>query len=64
MSRTAADITREVYSIIRHVEPGSCVELSADDRAAIAISRAAAARGEFVSDEEIKALWNRLYMKG
>jgi hypothetical protein len=33
------------------------VVLSADERAAIAISKAAAARGEFATDEQIRAIW-------
>jgi hypothetical protein len=34
--------------------PGS---LSPEERAAIAASKAAAARGEFASDEEVRAVW-------
>jgi hypothetical protein len=33
------------------------VALSADERAAIAASKAAAARGEFAGDEQIRATW-------
>ena len=33
------------------------VELSAEERAAIAASKAAAARGEFATDEEVRAVW-------
>jgi predicted transcriptional regulator len=33
------------------------VPLSADERAAIAASKAAAARGEFATDEEVRAVW-------
>jgi hypothetical protein len=33
------------------------VVLSADERAAIATSKAAAARGEFASDEQVRAAW-------
>jgi len=33
------------------------VELTADEQAAIAVSKAAAARGEFATDEEIRAVW-------
>ena len=33
------------------------VTLTPDERAAIAASKAAAARGEFASDEEVRAVW-------
>jgi hypothetical protein len=33
------------------------VLLSADERAAIATSKAAAARGEFATDEQVRAIW-------
>lgn len=33
------------------------VPLSADERTAIAASKAAAARGDFASDEDVRALW-------
>ena len=33
------------------------VTLSADEQAAIAASRAAAARGEFATDTEVQAVW-------
>ena len=33
------------------------VALSADEREAIAASKAAAARGEFASDEQVRATW-------
>ena len=33
------------------------VALSNDERAAVAASKAAAARGEFASDEQVRAVW-------
>jgi hypothetical protein len=33
------------------------VALSPDERAAVATSKAAAARGEFASDEQVRAVW-------
>ena len=33
------------------------IALSADERAAIAVSKEAAARGEFASDEQVRATW-------
>ncbi len=35
------------------------VMLSPDEREAIAISKAAAARGEFASDEQVQAVWSK-----
>jgi hypothetical protein len=35
----------------------SPVALSADERAALAASKSAAARGEFASDEQVRAAW-------
>jgi len=33
------------------------VPLTPDEQAAIAVSKAAAARGEFASDEQVRAVW-------
>lgn len=38
-------------------EGASPVVLSSEERAAIAHSKAAAARGEFATDEQLRALW-------
>jgi predicted transcriptional regulator len=35
----------------------AAVALSTDERAAIATSKAAAARGEFATDEQVRAIW-------
>jgi hypothetical protein len=35
------------------------VVLTADERAAIACSKAAAARGEFATDEQVRAVWGK-----
>jgi hypothetical protein len=35
------------------------VPLSPDERAAIEASKAAAARGEFATDEQVRAIWAR-----
>jgi hypothetical protein len=50
------DIAR---AIIRLANPDEAapVPLTSDERAAIAKSKAAAARGEFASDEEVRAVW-------
>jgi hypothetical protein len=36
---------------------GAPIALTAEERAAIAASRAAAARGEFASDDEVRVVW-------
>jgi hypothetical protein len=36
---------------------GARIALTADERTAIAASRAAAARGEFATDNEVRAVW-------
>jgi hypothetical protein len=49
------DIARLVLQLARDdAEP---VELSSDERAAISASKAAAARGEFATDEQVRATW-------
>jgi hypothetical protein len=49
------DIARVVLQLAgSEVAP---VVLSADERAAIATSKAAAARGEFATDEQVRAIW-------
>jgi hypothetical protein len=35
------------------------IPLSADERAAIAASKAAATRGEFASDDQVRAVWTK-----
>jgi hypothetical protein len=35
------------------------VALSSEERAAITSSKAAAARGEFANDEQVRAVWNK-----
>jgi hypothetical protein len=37
----------------------SPVTLNADERRAVAISKAAAARGEFATDEEVRSAWKK-----
>jgi hypothetical protein len=50
------DIARVILQLAGGEEAGP-VALSADERAAIAASKAAAARGEFATDEEVRATW-------
>lgn len=49
------DIARTMLRLAGE-EPGP-VPLTAEEKTAIAASKAAAARGEFATDEEVRALW-------
>ncbi len=49
------DIAREIPHLAGQEE--GLVILSADERAAIDRSKAAAARGEFATDEQVRAVW-------
>jgi hypothetical protein len=50
------DIARVVLQLAGSDEI-TAVALSADERAAIAASKDAAARGEFATDEQVRAIW-------
>jgi predicted transcriptional regulator len=50
------DIARVVLQLAGR-DDGSVVTLSDDERAAIARSKAAAARGEFAPDDQVEAVW-------
>jgi hypothetical protein len=50
------DIARIILQLAGEDETAA-VELSADERRAIEESKAAAARGEFASDEQVRAVW-------
>jgi hypothetical protein len=50
------DIARVVLQLAGSDEIAA-VALSADERAAIAASKDAAARGEFATDEQVRAIW-------
>lgn len=50
------DIARLVLQLVGSDE-SEPLQLSADERAAIARSKEAAARGEFASDEQVRATW-------
>ena len=49
------DIARVVLQLARD-DPGS-IRLSPEERDAISVSKAAAARGEFATDEQVRAVW-------
>jgi hypothetical protein len=58
LSPTAQDeIARAMLALAGSEIDGQPVPLSPDERAAIALSKAAAARGEFASDEQVRATW-------
>jgi hypothetical protein len=50
------EIARTILALVGSDE-GEPVPLTADERVAIARSKAEAARGEFASDEEVRAVW-------
>ena len=51
------DIARVVMRLAGGADEEAPVTLSPDERAAIAASKAAAARGEFATDEQVRAAW-------
>jgi hypothetical protein len=50
------DIARIILQLAGNVDAAP-VALSPEERAAIAASKAAAARGEFATDDEVRAVW-------
>ena len=51
------DIARVVLRLAGMDDEASPVLLTPDERAAVAASKAAAARGEFATDEQVRAVW-------
>jgi hypothetical protein len=49
------EIARLVLQLAGNEEPP--IALTAEERAAIALSKEAAARGEFATDEQVRAAW-------
>jgi hypothetical protein len=49
------EIARTILALVG--DDGEPIPLTDDERAAIARSKAEAARGEFASDEEVRAVW-------
>ena len=49
------DIARILLQLAGEDQP--VVPLTASERAAIGVSKAAAARGEFAADEQVRAVW-------
>jgi len=54
---TQDDIARVVLRLARMDDEPSPVQLTQAERAALAISKAAGARGEFATDEQVRAVW-------
>jgi hypothetical protein len=53
------DIARVVLQLAGTGDEASPVTLSPDERAAVTISKAAAARGEFATDQQVRAVWGK-----
>jgi hypothetical protein len=51
------DIARIILRLTGADEETAPVPVSADERAAIGTSKAAASRGEFATDEQVRAAW-------
>jgi hypothetical protein len=51
------EIARTILALTGATVDGEPVPLTPDERAAIARSKAAAARGEFASEEQVRAVW-------
>ena len=51
------DIARVVLRLAGTDDEASPVTLAAEERAAVAVSKAAAARGEFATDEQVRGVW-------
>ncbi len=51
------DIARVVLRLLGRDDEATPVLLSLDETAAIAVSKAAAARGAFATDEQVRAVW-------
>jgi hypothetical protein len=51
------DIARLVLRLVGSGEEAPPVPLTPEERAAVAASKAAAARGEFATDEQVRKVW-------
>jgi hypothetical protein len=51
------DIARVVLRLVGTDDEATPVVLSPDEQAAMAVSKAAAARGEFATDQQVRAVW-------
>ncbi len=53
------DIARVVLRLAGTDDEASPVALSPEERAAVAVSQDAAARGEFATDEQVRSVWRK-----
>jgi hypothetical protein len=53
----AQDEIARIVLMLAEADDSPMVKLSDDERAAIAVSKEAAARGEFATDEQVRAVW-------
>ena len=51
------DMARAIMALAGDEQP--LVQLTEEEDAALALSEAAAARGEFATDEEVRAVWSK-----
>jgi hypothetical protein len=56
-SRDQDDIARAIMQLAGSDMPAAPVSLSPEEREAVARSKAAAGRGEFATDEQVRAVW-------
>ena len=57
-AETQDDIARIVLQLAGN-DAATPIALSPEERAAIAVSKEAAARGEFAADDEVRAVWRK-----
>jgi hypothetical protein len=53
------DIARVVLRLAGTEDEAAPVALSSEERDAVAVSQAAAARGEYATDEQVRAVWGK-----
>ena len=53
------DIAHVVFRLAGRDDEAPPVALSPEERAAVVASKAAAARGEFATDEQVRAVWSK-----
>lgn len=53
------DIARVVLRLTGTDDEGPPMALSSEERAVLAVSKVAATRGEFATDEQVRAVWGK-----
>jgi hypothetical protein len=59
LPQAAQDDIARVVLRLTDLDKGVPINLSIEERTAIAASKAAAARGEFATDEQVRAVWEK-----